>query len=115
MAKVMKDLIIQKQENVFFTVTGLNYRVGNTSFIDSAMNRGEVKVRLIKEPDNEYDNEAIKAEMEGLGQIGYVANSVHTKIGESYSAGRIYDLFEDEAEGTVKYVMDQGLLCKLDI
>ena len=49
-------------------------------------------VKLIKEPDNEFDAEAIKVEqegLEGLGQVGYVANSPRTVAGESYSAGRL--------------------------
>ena len=45
----------------------------------------------IKREDNEYDKEAIKVIYEGLGKIGYVANSSYTVIGDSMSAGRIYD------------------------
>ena len=48
-------------------------------------------LQLEKEPDNQYDKEAIVVKMEGLGDIGYVANSTYTVIGESMSAGRIYD------------------------
>ena len=33
-----------------------------------------MSVKLIKEPDNENDKEAIRVEMDGLGLIGYVAN-----------------------------------------
>ena len=54
----------------------------------------------IKEPDNEYDTEAIKVEMPGIGHIGYVANSPYTVVGESYSAGRLYDKIGDTAKGT---------------
>ena len=46
-------------------------------------------VKLIKEPDNEFDAEAIKVEQEGLGQVGYVANNPRTVAGESYSTGRL--------------------------
>ena len=66
-----------------------------------------MQVKLIKEPDNEFDKEAIKVEMEGLGQVGYVANSVHTVRGESMSAGRLYDKIGDTAEGTVLYVLEE--------
>ena len=45
--------------------------------------------------DNEYDKEAIKVTYEGLGKIGYVANSSYTVIGESMSAGRLYDKIGD--------------------
>lgn len=68
-------------------------------------------VKLVKEPDNEYDKEAIKVELEGLGHIGYVANSPHTVTGESYSAGRLYDKIGDTAEGTVLYVLPDSVIC----
>ena len=35
-------------------------------------------------------------------------------IGESMSAGRLYDKIEDMAIGTVLYVLPQGVLCVLD-
>ena len=37
----------------------------------------------VKEPDNEYDNEAIQVKIKGLGKVGYVANSPYTVKGES--------------------------------
>ena len=72
-----------------------------------------MEVKLTKEPDNDYDKEAIKVEMEGMGQIGYVANSSHTVIGESWSAGRLYDKIDDTAKGKVKYVLPNALVCEL--
>ena len=48
-------------------------------------------------------------------QIGYVANSPYTVVGESYSAGRLYDKIGDEATGTVLYVLPKGVLCVLDL
>ena len=69
----------------FITITGLKFHFGSKPF--------EVgqKVKLVKEPDNEYDSEAIKAELPGLGCAGYVANSPHTVLGDCISAGRLYD------------------------
>ena len=72
-----------------------------------------MEVRLVKEPDNEYDKEAIKVEMDGLGVVGYVANSPYTVKGESMSAGRLYDRIGDTARGFVKYVLPKGILCEL--
>ena len=46
-----------------------------------------MKVKLVKEPDNAYDAEAIKVMMKGVGLVCYVANSVYTVKGESWSAG----------------------------
>ena len=43
--------------------------------------------------------------------MGYVANSIRTVQGESYSAGRLYDKIGDEAVGTVLYVLEDYVLC----
>ena len=92
---------------IYFTVTGTNYYYGNEYF------KPEMKLQLIKEPDNKADKEAIRVELEGLGKVGYVANSSHSVIGNSYSAGRLYDKIGDSAEGKVLYVLPQGVLCTL--
>lgn len=92
---------------IYFTITGMNYRYGQ-DFLEPKM-----EVRLVKEPTNEYDREAIKVELPGLGVIGYVANSSRTVLGESYSAGRLYDRIGDTAKGTVLYVLERGVVCEL--
>ena len=72
-----------------------------------------MEVKLAKEPDNEMDKEAIKVEMDGLGLVGYVANSPFTVQVESMSAGRVYDKIGDTATGIVKYILPRGILCEL--
>ena len=94
--------------NIYFTVSGTNHYHGQ-EFIEPGM-----KVMLEKEPENEYDSEAIKVVMPGIGQIGYVANSPYTVLGESMSAGRLYDRMGDAAQGTVIYVLNGGAICRLD-
>ena len=91
----------------FFTITATRYYYGQ-EFFEPGM-----EVKLVKDPENEVDKEAIKVELEGLGQVGYVANSPHTVQGESMSAGRIYDRIGDTTLGIVKYVLPQGVLCEL--
>lgn len=93
---------------IYFTIAGTSHHHGQ-EFIEPKM-----EVKLVKEPDNEADKEAIKVEMPGIGLIGYVANSPHTVIGESFSAGRIYDKIGDNARGTVLYVLPKGVLCVLN-
>ena len=94
-------------KKIYFTLTGTQYFHGK-DFLEKDM-----KVNLVKDPDNDYDKEAIKVELEGLGQIGHVANSMHTVVGESHSAGRLYDKIGDTAEGEILYVMPTGVLCTL--
>ena len=91
------------------TITGTGHYHGQ-EFITPGM-----KIRLVKDPDNEYDREAIRAELKGLGKIGYVANSPHTVIGESMSAGRLYDKIGDTAKATVLYVLPRGILCRVKV
>ena len=68
-------------EKIYFTIAGTNHHYGQEFF------EPKMVVKLVKEPDNEYDKEAIKVELEGLGLVGYVANSPYTVQGESMSAG----------------------------
>ena len=72
-----------------------------------------MKVRLEKDPDNEYDKEAIKVTYERSRKIGYVANSSYTVIGESMSAGRLYDKIGDTAYAKVVLVTPAGTICKI--
>ena len=92
---------------IWFTLTGTNHYYGD-DFLEKGM-----KIRLEKEPDNKHDREAIKVLMDGLGQIGYVANSAYTVLGESFSAGRLYDRIGDTAKGKVRIVTERGVLCTL--
>ena len=89
----------------FITITGTCHYHGQEFF------KPGMKVQLIKDPDNEYDNEAIKVMMKGLDKIGYVANSPYTTIGESFSAGRLYDKIGKISEGKILYVTADGVLC----
>ena len=96
-------------ERIYFTITGTKHYYGQEYF------EPKMDVKLVKEPDNEMDKEAIKVEMDGLGLVGYVANSPFTVQGESMSAGRLYDKIGDTATGIVKYVLPRGILCELII
>ena len=82
------------QKTVYFTLTGTKHYFGK-----EFLKKG-TKIRLEKEPDNEHDKEAIKVTYEGLGKLGYVANSSYTVIGDSMSAGRIYDKIGKKAKVT---------------
>ena len=92
---------------IYFTLTGTKYYYGK-EFLKPGMT-----LQLEKEPDNQYDKEAIVVKMEGLGDIGYVANSSYTVIGESMSAGRLYDKIGDTAYAKVVLVTPAGTICKI--
>ena len=88
----------------YFTLTGTKHYQG-TDFLEKGM-----KITLEKEPDNEYDKEAIQVKMRGMGKIGHVANSPYTIIGDSMSAGRIYDRIDDKAKAKVVMVTEEKIL-----
>ncbi|MDO4623243.1 MAG: HIRAN domain-containing protein [Eubacteriales bacterium] len=92
---------------IYFTLIGTRYYHGN-DFLKPGM-----KLKLKKEPDNKYDKEAILVMLEGIGEIGHVANSTYTVIGESMSAGRIYDKIGDTAKAKVVHVIEHGTICSL--
>ena len=92
---------------MYFTIAGCNHYFGS-DFMKKGM-----KLKLIKEPDNEYDKEAIQVKVKGLGKVGYVANSPYTVKGESMSAGRLYDKLGDKAKGKVVFVIDGGVVCRV--
>lgn len=94
-------------EEMYFTIAGCYHYFGS-DFMKKGM-----KVKLMKEPDNEYDKEAIQVKVKGLGKVGYVANSPYTVKGESMSAGRLYDKLGDKAKGKVVFVIDGGVVCRI--
>lgn len=99
-------------ENVYFTVAGLHHYFGAKMFIDNK----DLELVLEKEPDNEYDHEAIMVKIPGLGKVGYVANSINTVLGdETFSAGRLYDKFGDTCKAKVVYVVEDkdAIICEL--
>ena len=92
---------------VYFTLTGTKHYYGS-EFLEPGM-----KLQLEKEPDNEYDKEAILVKVDGIGKVGYVANSSYTVLGDSMSAGRLYDRIGKKAKAKVVLVTPKGILCKL--
>ncbi len=94
-------------DEIFITIAGAEFRYG-TEFLEKGM-----IVKLVKEPDNQFDKEAIKVELKPFGTIGYVANSTKTVVGECYSAGRLYDKIGDEAEAEIAYLTDSIAIAKV--
>ena len=93
----------------FVTITGLKYHFGSKPFVVGQ------KIRLTKEPDYDFDREAIRAELPGLGCAGYVANSPYTVLGDCLSAGRLYDKIGRKATAKVVYVLENAVVCKVKL
>ena len=92
------------QEARFITITGLNHYYGKKPF-----EIGKV-FKIIKEPDNDYDNEAIYAFLPFIEKIGYVANSTNTVYQGTVSAGRIYDKIDDYAYARTMFITHSSVI-----
>lgn len=94
-------------KEMFISVTGFNHYFGLTPF-----KPGQI-LYCKKDPDNAYDDEAITVLMQGMGKVGYVANSVHTTARGTMSAGRIYDRVESVFAIECLFVTSSCVICKV--
>ena len=101
---MMSEIVTQ---DLFATVVGLKNYKGNQVF-----KLGSI-VKLIKEPDNDFDTEAIKCELNYIGKTGYLANSTTTVIKGTMSAGRIYDKIVDVSFAEVKFIANDSVIAKV--
>jgi hypothetical protein len=92
---------------MYITITALQKMYGSKPLKLNAI------VKLVKEPDNKYDTEAIACEMRYFGKIGYVSNSVNTVVKGSMSAGRVYDKITDEYFAKIKFITDSIAIAKV--
>lgn len=95
------------EQSVFVAITGMQHYFGV-----AVVKPGQL-IHLIKDPNNIYDQEAIRAEILPIGKIGYVANSTHTVPKGCRSAGRIYDGFEHNICGIVRFVVKDTAIVEL--
>lgn len=70
-------------------------------------------LKLKKDHNNCYDDEAITAYSKHNYKCGYVANSVGTVARGTYSAGRAYDQFEEEIYCVVRFIIEDFMICEL--
>lgn len=91
----------------FITLVGMNYYYG-TSFIKPGMN-----LIAIKEPENNYDSDAIRVESFELGKVGYIANTPYTKAQGTLSASRIYETLKDRTLLEVRFCTSKAIICEV--
>lgn len=93
------------EKTLFITITGTNHYYGMKPFEIHRV------IRLVKEPDNEYDAEAIRAELPYIDKIGYVANTHQTVAKGTISAGRLYDQIGNYAYAQVFFATSTKVIC----
>ena len=92
---------------MYITITAFNKFHGSKPLVLERL------VKLVKEPDNKYDTEAIACEMRYFGKIGYLANSTQTVIKGCMSAGRVLDKIDDEYFAKIKFITNNMAIAKI--
>ena len=83
-----------------FTITGRNFYKNEIPLTPG------IPLKLVKEPDNEFDNDAIAVYAQDK-KIGYVANKDYTKYELSSSASELQDKIQDTAKGCYLFYLDR--------
>ena len=83
-----------------FTITGRNFYKNDVTLTPG------MSLKLVKEPDNEFDKDAIAVYAQDE-KIGYVANKDYTKFELTSSASELQDKIEDIAEGSYLFYLDR--------
>lgn len=96
-----------KEEELYFTINAVGMFHGIKPFKIGSI------VKLVKEPENSYDMEAIRVELRYAGKSGYVANSVKTVAKGTYSAGRLYDKILNEDYAKVIFILQNEIIAKI--
>ena len=104
-----KDQVHQREasdlaKTSFITITGINHYYEQRPF-----EIGRV-VKIVKEPENTHDSEAIRVELPFIGKIGYVANSSNTVYRGTISAGRLYDEIGEYAYAHVLFITHSSII-----
>ena len=100
--------MMKENEEKYVTVICFNQFHGKKIFKIGSI------LKLIKEPDNKHDAEAIRVEMRYAGKVGYLANSTRTVVRGTMSGGRVYDKINDEnAYAQVKFISHENVISKI--
>jgi len=83
--------ILKYNKEELFTITGTEYQ-------ENVKLTSNMHLKLVKESENKFDSDAI-AIFAGYRQIGYVANSKHTKSDLTSSASQLQDKFQKVLSG----------------
>ncbi len=93
--------------DIFITITGYKFYSGIKPFKVGA------KLKIIKEPDNIHDPEAIAVYDPVLDKVGFVSNSVHTTVKGTMSAGRLHTKIPDECAAIVSFIADGSVIARV--
>ncbi len=91
-------------KNIFITITGQNHYLGMKPF-----KVGRI-VKIVKDVENQHDEEAIRVELPFIDTIAYVANSTNTVFAGTYSAGRLYEKIGEYAYAQMMFITHSSVI-----
>ena len=94
------ETLKQYDKSELFTITGRQFYRNNIDLTPG------LPLKLVKEPDNEFDKDAIAVYAQDE-KIGYVANNDYTKYKLTSSASELQDKIEDTAQGNYLFYLDR--------
>ncbi len=94
-------------EKTYITIVGSEHYQGSHVF------RPGMKLKLVKDHKNRYDDEAVCAYSDMDVRYGYVANSVHTVARGTHSAGWLQHCFDEECFCIVRFIVDDVVIAEL--
>ncbi len=98
------EIVMKKR---YITITGMKHYYGLNPF---AIGK---KIKCIKETNNPYDSEAIRAVVKGLGTVGYAANTPYTKATGTVGAGGIGDKVKKKFKVKVLFITSSKVICEV--
>ena len=101
------EFIDWTEKEIYITLNAFSMFHGIKPFKPGAI------IKLTKDTENTYDQEAIACEMRYFGRVGYVANSVNTVAKGCMSAGRVYDKIEDGYIAQIKFLTKSEAIAKI--
>ena len=94
------ETLKQYDKSELFTITGRQFYRNKINLTSG------LPLKLVKEPDNEFDKDAIAVYAQGE-KIGYVANNDYTKYKLTSTASELQDKIEDTAQGSYLFYLDR--------
>ena len=96
---------LETTNDLLVNITGSYYHNYNPT-------EGEI-VKLVKEPENEHDGDAIAVYLDN-DKIGYVANSEYTLFDKVKSATKIKNEIPETCEAEIQFVyLDEYIIAKI--
>lgn len=94
------ETLKQYDKSELFTITGRQFYRNKINLTSG------LPLKLVKEPDNEFDKDAIAVYAQDE-KIGYVANNDYTKYKLTSTASELQDKIEDTAQGSYLFYLDR--------